>query len=179
MNQIFGVDWAGMFSPGTPILEIFIRGTIMYLGIFLILRVIGKRDAGSFSITDLLVIVMLADAAQNGMAGDYKSITDGLLLVLTIIFWSFFLDWLGYHFPVIERIVHPSEILLVDNGKMLHRNLRKELITKDELYSMIREQGVEDLNQVDKVFLEGDGQISVITRENSQNQNKKERKRES
>ena len=90
------VDWARLFMPGTPLLEIIVRGSIMYVALFMLLRFILKRETGSLGITDLLVIVLIADAAQNGMAGSYQSITDGLVLVATIIGWSYLLNWLAF-----------------------------------------------------------------------------------
>lgn len=163
MDGFFNIDWAAIFLPETPLLEIFLRGSVMYLGLFLLLRVILKREAGTVGITDLLIVVLLADAAQNGMAGSYRSVTDGLLLVATLIFWAYFLNWLGYRFPRFQRLVHPPALLLVENGRMLKRNMRKEFITEDELLSMLREQGVDDVSAVRRAFMEGDGKISVIT----------------
>ena len=77
-------------APGT-----LVRGTAAYLFLFVLLR-LTKRQTGSLSVSDLLVLVLIADAAQNAMAGDYKSLPDGLILVSAIVFWSFALDWLGY-----------------------------------------------------------------------------------
>src|SRR5436190_402906 len=79
MDGILNVNWERMFGLDTPLLEIFLRGTIMYLGLFLMLRVIRRREAAELGVTDLLVVVLLADAAQNAMAGEYTSITDGIL----------------------------------------------------------------------------------------------------
>lgn len=79
------IDWAKLFEFSTPALEIVVRGTVMYLALFAMLRFILRRETGSLGITDLLVVVLVADAAQNGMAGSYRSISDGLLLVATII----------------------------------------------------------------------------------------------
>jgi len=73
------------------------------LALFLLLRLVLKRQSGNMGVTDLLVIVLIADAAQNAMASDYKSVPDGLLLVSTIVFWSYALDWLSYHFPRFGR----------------------------------------------------------------------------
>lgn len=166
------VDWHGMFAPETPLLEIFIRGTILYLGLFLMLRFVLKREAGTVGITDLLLIVLLADAAQNAMAGDYHSITDGLFLVATLVFWAYTLNWLGYHFPAIQRLVHPPSLLLVKEGQMMLRNMRHELVTRDELESMLREQGVDDIAQVKEAYLEGDGKISVVTKDSGKEHHK-------
>lgn len=160
---MLNLDWERIFLPSTPLLEIFIRGTITYLALFLLLRLVLKRQSGTVGITDLLVIVLIADAAQNAMAGEYTSITDGVLLVATIILWSYALDWLGYHVPAIQRLVHPPPLELVKDGRMLYVNMRRELITKEELMSQIREQGVDDLSQVKRAFMESDGHISVVT----------------
>ena len=103
---------------------------------------------GTLSIGDLLIIVLGADASQNAMSAGYTSLTDGLILVATIIFWTYALDWLAYHFPRFESLLHPSPAPLVLDGKMVARNMRRELITVDELMSHQREQGVKDLKEV-------------------------------
>ena len=79
------VDWHSVFVPSIGILEVMLRGTIMYLALFAILRFIGRRQAGHFGPADLLVIVLIADAAQNGLGKDYQSVTEGIVLVLTIV----------------------------------------------------------------------------------------------
>ena len=158
-------DWQAIFEPQTPLLETFTRGTVTYLALFLLLRLILKRESGAVSITDLLVIVLIADAAQNAMADDYTTISDGIVLVATLIFWSFALDWLGYRVVFIGRLVHPPPLELVKDGLEIRRNMAREFITHDELMSHLRSQGVEDVSQVKRAYMEGNGQISVITKE--------------
>jgi uncharacterized membrane protein YcaP (DUF421 family) len=162
MIPISGVDWAGVFKPDTPLLEIFVRGSLMYLGLFVLLRVITKRQTSTMSIADLLLIVLIADAAQNGMADDYKSLPDGLLLVGVLMFWNFAIDWLGYRIRFIGRFVHPLPLPLIKNGRVLRANLRRELMTVEELQSQLREQGVETVANVKIAQMEGDGRVSVI-----------------
>jgi uncharacterized membrane protein YcaP (DUF421 family) len=159
------VDWHAVFVPKTPIAEIVVRGTIVYLVLFTLLRFILKRQSGTLGVTDLLVVVLIADAAQNAMAGEYRSVPDGIVLVVTIIFWSFALDWLGDRFPAVGRFVHPPPLELVRDGKMLRRNMRRELITTEELMGQLREQGIDELSQVKSARMEGDGHISVVTRD--------------
>ena len=151
-----------MFVPTESILEVVLRGTIMYLGMFVLLRVF-RRQAGSVSMADLLVIVVIADAAQNGMAGDSKSITEALLLITTIVLWEWLFDWLGFRSKVFERILEPEPLLLIESGKVIKKNLDKELITEDELLGQLREQGVDDVGAVRKCFLESNGHFSVLT----------------
>ena len=164
MESLFAIDWVQIFKPDTAPLEIFLRGSVVYLALFSMLRVVLRREAGTLGISDLLVVVLIADAAQNAMAGNYTSLPDGLLLVATIIFWSFALEWLGYHVPWIGRFVHPPPLLLVRDGRLLRRNMRRELITEEELMSQIRQQGAHDLASVRTACMEGDGRISVITK---------------
>lgn len=162
LSRIVGVDWATVFRPDTPVLEIVLRGTIVYLSLFFLLR-IAKRQAGAVGVADLLVVVLIADAAQNAMAADYKSLPDGLLLVGTIAFWAYTLDWLGYRFPRIQRLVYPDPVPLVRQGTIVRSSLAKELMTESELLSQLRLHGVDDLRNVRIAYLEGDGRISVIT----------------
>jgi uncharacterized membrane protein YcaP (DUF421 family) len=159
----FDVDWSALLLPSTPLLEIFVRGSAAYLTLFALLRFVLKRQAGVVGITDLLVVVLIADAIQNAMSGDSHSVTDGILLVATIVFWSYALDWLGYHFAPVGRFVHPSPLPLVKDGKMLRRNMRREFITEEELMSTLRKQGAESVEDVKAAYMEGDGHISVIT----------------
>src|SRR3982750_427822 len=131
MVNIADIDWNSMFVPTESILEILIRGTIMYLGMYSILRIF-RRQSGSIGVADLLVIVVIADAAQNGMAGDSRSITEALLLIVVIVLWDFFLDWLGFKFTFAGRLLEPKPLLLVRDGEMLKKNLEKEFISDEE-----------------------------------------------
>lgn len=156
------IDWQYVFQPSTPLLEIFLRGSVAYLGILILMRVIMGRQTGTVRISDVLVVVLVADAVQNGMSSNYHSITDGMLLVLTILFWSFALDRLGYRIPMIEHLIHPAPLLLVNEGRMMLRNMRAEHITEGELMSAIRHEGLETLAEVKRAYMEGDGTISVV-----------------
>jgi uncharacterized membrane protein YcaP (DUF421 family) len=86
------VDWGAVFRPETPLVEVVVRGTVMYLALFVLLRVVLKRQSAGMGMTDLLVVVLIADAAQNGMSGGYSSLPDGLVLVATILAWAYALD---------------------------------------------------------------------------------------
>lgn len=158
-------SWRELFIPSIPVIELVLRGSLVYLVLFALLRLVLKRVAGMFSLGDLLMIVLIADAAQNAMSAGYTSVTDGIVLVATIIFWSYALDWLGNRFPRFEKLLHPPPLPLVRDGQMLARNMRHELITVDELMSHLREQGVKDLREVRSAFMEGDGRISVVRRD--------------
>jgi uncharacterized membrane protein YcaP (DUF421 family) len=164
------VDWSRVFLPETPILEIVARGAVIYLGLFTLLRFTLKRQSGVVGITDLLVIVLIADAAQNAMAAEYTSVADGFVLVSTILACSYTLDWLGHKSTLVQRFVHPPPLPLVKNGRMLRANMRKELITEDELMTQLRKQGAEDLSGVEAAYMEGDGSISVICANGKTNQ---------
>jgi uncharacterized membrane protein YcaP (DUF421 family) len=162
METLFQIDWRSMFVPTESVLEVVIRGTIMYLGMFALLRIF-RRQSGSIGIADLLVIVVIADAAQNGMAGDSKSITEAMLLISTIVLWDWLFDWLGFRSTFFSRLLAPAELLLVKNGKIITKNLEQEMITEDELMSQLRLMGIDDVKDVKKCFLESNGHFSVLT----------------
>jgi uncharacterized membrane protein YcaP (DUF421 family) len=162
--MLASIDWREMFVPTGNPLELVLRASLMYLLILAGFRLF-RRDAGSLSVSDLLVVVLIADAAQNGMAGEYKSLTEGAIVVATIFAWNYLLDWLAYRSPVIHGLLHPPSLLLIRNGQILFRNLRSELITKADVLEQLREQGIEDVRAVKKCFLESDGKMSVIREE--------------
>ena len=164
-----------IFSLDIPLFEIILRGSVLYISLFILLRVVLKRQAGSLGMTDLLLITLIADASQNAMAGEYKSITAGIILVSTIIFWSYAFDWLSFKFPWFSRLIEPPPLPLIEHGKLLYRNMRRELITEEELMGNLREQGIDDVTKVKKAFMESDGHISVVEYEQKRH-NRQERK---
>lgn len=161
-EHLFQVDWHQVLVPTHSLLEIVIRGTVMYIALFLMLRFFLKRQTGVLGIADLLVVVLIADAAQNGMASEYKSVTEGILLVATVIFWNVTVVWVGYRFPKLQRFTRPRHVCLISDGRMLRKNMEKEFITEHELLAQLRQQGVTDPGQVKEAHIEGDGRISVI-----------------
>ncbi|KAE8762708.1 DUF421 domain-containing protein [Georgenia thermotolerans] len=175
MGWLTGVDRKDVFVPNAPLLEIFIRGTVVYLALYTLLRVVLKRQRGGVGVTDLLVIVLIADAAQNAMAGQYTSLPDGVLLVAVIISWSAFLDWLGFRFPAFQRFVRPGPLPLVRDGLMIRKNMAKEYLTEDELMSRLHIDGLTSVDQVEEMYIEGDGQVSIIRREGGEPHHRRRR----
>lgn len=162
------IDWSQLFGFSVNPLEIIVRGTVMYWFIFLLFRLVLHRDVGSIAIADVMLLVLIADAASNGMSGNYESITDGCILVATLAGWNYFLDWLSFHFPAIERLVKPPPLVLIRNGKLQRKAMRQELITTEELQSKLREQGIENFEQVKIAHLEEDGEISIVKNDGEQ-----------
>jgi uncharacterized membrane protein YcaP (DUF421 family) len=146
------MDWDGIFGLSTAPLEIVLRGT----------RVMPNREAGGVNLSNILVIVLIADAAQNGMAGDYRSVPEGILLVGTILFWSVAIDWTGYRFPSLRWILEKQPAPLIEDGVLMRRQMRHELLTEEEVMSQLRQQGVERLSDVRRACIEPDGHISVV-----------------
>jgi uncharacterized membrane protein YcaP (DUF421 family) len=120
-----------------------------------------RRDVGAIGIADVLLVVIIADAAQNAMAGGYRSITEGMIVVGTLMFWNVVTDWLSFRSRAFARFAEPPPLLLVRDGKVLERNLRREMLTREELMSKLRQQSVESVAEVRWAYMESDGQISV------------------
>lgn len=155
-------DWQSLFGLSVPLAELIVRGSAMFLFLWLLFRVVIKRRVGAIGMGDLLVLVIIADAAQNAMAGEYTSISDGMVLVATIVAWNYALDWLGFRYPALQRLLEPPPLLVVERGRILWRNMRLELLSREELEAKLREHGVTELAQVERCLVEPDGHISVI-----------------
>ena len=142
--------------------ELVARGTLLYWFLFLLFRFVLRRDGGSLGIADILLVVVIADASQNAMAGEYKTVSEGILLISTIAGWNFFIDWISFHHRWFARFAEPPAVALIRHGKILRANLRREMMTLDELESQIRKSGIENVRKVKHASLEADGSISVI-----------------
>jgi len=153
-----------LFAIRMPIWEIVLRGSVVYLVLFAIFRFVIRRDVGAVGIADLLLLVLVADAAQNAMGGGYETIGEGLVLVATLVAWNVLFDWLSFHARWFAKFAVPEPLLLVRNGRLMGANLRRELITRDELVAKLRAHGVDDLREVAKAYLESDGEVSVVKR---------------
>ena len=154
LSELFGLS----VSP----LEMIVRGTAMYWFLFLLFRLVIRRRVGAVGISDILLLVIIADASQNAMSGEYQSISDGFILVATILAWNMLVDWLTYASPALEKLLQPPPLLLVDRGRVLRRHMRHEFISDDELHTKLREHGVTDVAEVDRAYMESDGQVTVI-----------------
>jgi uncharacterized membrane protein YcaP (DUF421 family) len=161
---ILGFDLVKAFTPDVSLFEMVVRGAIMYFSIFILLRVILRGRTSAVTMSDLIVIVVIADAAQNAMSAEYSSVTDGIVLVATIVICSFSVDWLAFRFPIVRNFVHPERTTLVMDGRILRKALEEELMTEGELMTQLRLHEVETLDEVKAVYLEGNGEVSVIKR---------------
>lgn len=161
---------ADLFSVHVSVPELMLRGTLVYWLLFLIFRFVLRRDVGSVGIADILLLVIVADAAQNAMAGGYDTFAEGAILVLTIVAWNWLLDFLAYHFVIVRRFASPGRLTLISQGVANRRNMRREYISMPELQEKLREQGIEHMQDVKAAYLEGDGQISVIRRSGESSQ---------
>lgn len=160
------LDLGSIFNFDVPVLEIIVRGTLMYWFLFILFRFVIHRDVGSIGLADVLFVVLVADASQNAMAGQYNTLSDGIVLVLTLAFWNVLLDWLAWRIPLLDRLLSPRPVLLIKDGRVLHRTLRREFISLDDLKSKLRMHGIENIAEVRRAYMESDGDVSVIKRKN-------------
>jgi uncharacterized membrane protein YcaP (DUF421 family) len=146
-GETIAVDWVELIVPTHSMGEMLVRGTLTYLSLFLILRFVMKRQTSTIGIADILVVVVIADAAQNAFSREYKSLTEGLVLVLTIVLWDFALNYLSYRFRPFAHLFAPPPVAR-ERWNMIRRNMRKEFITEDELRSELRQQGIDNAHDV-------------------------------
>lgn len=158
------MDLESVFEMTAPVLEVVIRGSLIYLGVVILVRVVGQRETGSLSIPDLIVVVLISEAVSNGFAANDDSLTTGFILVLTILAWSVVLDALAYRFPWFRKIMKPAKRPLIQDGELNKRLMRRELLTRAEVDAQLRLQGIEDVADVERAYLEPSGQISAFSK---------------
>lgn len=155
-------ELAALFTFTLSPLELIVRGSATYWFLFAIFRFLLRRDVGSLGIADVLLLVIVADASQNAMAGEYTSVADGMVLVSTIVGWNYLLDWAAFRFKAVNKFLEAPPLLLIHHGRVIRRNLRREFLTLDDLLAELRKQGVDGVEGVRACYMESDGQISVL-----------------
>ena len=134
----------------------------MYWFLLLIFRFVLRRDPGSLGIADILFVVIIADASQNAIGGEYQTVSEGMTLVATLTFWNYSLDWAAYRWAWAHKLTEAPPLQLIKAGRAVMRNLRKEFLTREDLDAQLRQAGIDDIRQVRAAYLEGDGKFSVL-----------------
>lgn len=127
------------------------------------MRILPRRTGGELAIMDLIFIILIAEAASHAL-GDYTSVTEGFVVIITLVGWNYIVNLLSFHIPFIERIVSAPPLQVIKNGKLLRRNMRMEYLTEEELMDQLRKEGIIDVNEVQAAFVESDGKISVMSK---------------
>jgi uncharacterized membrane protein YcaP (DUF421 family) len=155
-------DWADMFAPDESLWGSFLRGVVVYLSVLVMFRVVLRRQGGSIGLPDVMLVVLVSEAASQGLTGDAKSVPNGLVTVLALLVCNYTLDWLSYRWPWLHRLLEPPPLVLVENGRVRREHLERERISGDELAAQLRENGVDDVSRVKRATLESEGSVSVV-----------------
>ncbi len=156
-----------MWTPELPVVEKIIRAAVVYLFLLIALRLSGKRQLGQMSSFDLVVLLILSNTVQNAIIGNDNSITGGLIGAVTILGLNYGIARLTTANKRFERLIEGGPTLLVHNGKVIDANLRRELLTRDELMAALRRQGILSIDEVRVALLEETGAITAVKRERS------------
>jgi len=143
-------------------LELIIRAVLVYVVILLLLRISGKREMGQMSPLEFVAILLISNAVQNSMNGGDNSLVGGIILASTLIFVSWVISVFTYRSKKFSHLVEGTPTVLVSQGKVVERNLRKERLTESELRSLLRKQGIHHIAEIDSAILEADGHLSVF-----------------
>lgn len=153
-----------MFTLGVPVWERIIRAILVYFFVVVALRLAGKREIGALNPFDLVVLLFLSNILQNSIIGNDLSITGGLIGAATLLLLNYAVQRFLFDHQALDRVLEGEATVLIEDGKILHENLKKELVTEDVLIVAVHKQGLLDIADVEKAVLETDGNISVFAR---------------
>jgi uncharacterized membrane protein YcaP (DUF421 family) len=143
-------------------MDLVLRAAVVFAFVLLLTRVIGKRELGSLQPIDLILLIILGDALQQGLTQDDYSLTGALLVVSTIALLQVFTSWLAYRFPRTRPVLEGEPIIVIHNGELIQRNLDRERLTIDDIAEEARKQQITHLSEVKFAVLETSGSISFI-----------------
>jgi len=144
-----------------PLLEKVLRSIAVYLFLVLALRLAGKRELAQLNSLDLVVLLLLSNTVQNAIIGPDNSLLGGLIGATVLMALNYAAVRLGFRHRSVARALQGTATVLVEHGRALRRNLRRNLISTEELTSAVRRQGAHSLREVDSVVLEANGTLTV------------------
>jgi uncharacterized membrane protein YcaP (DUF421 family) len=162
-----GLFLQDLFVPGTSLVEKIVRPVAVYVFLIVILRVGGRRELGQLNAFDLVVLLTLANAVQNAIIGEDNSLIGGFIGGATLVILNLGVNWFLYRHPTLDRRIEGEPVLLVKDGQLVRENLKRELITEEELLSVVHRQGVDRFEACAEVILEASGTITVLARQPS------------
>jgi len=143
-------------------MDIVLRGIVVFFALYVLMRVIGRRELSKLEPFDLILLIILGDAVQQGLTQDDYSLTGSLLAVVTIAVLQVALSFLNFRFPRLRPVINGEPIVVVQDGKPIEKNLNRERLTLDDLAESARLQGIGSLDDVAWGVLETSGAISFI-----------------
>jgi len=156
--------WKDMFVLGLPILEKILRPILVYLFLIIGLRLSGKRELAQLNPFDLVVLLTLSNTVQNAIIGDDNTITGGVIGATSLLVINYLVVRFLYDHRKVDQIVEGCAEILVQDGKVFAKRLKRELITKEELAAAARKQGFESLSEVRQCVLEPGGTLTFVAR---------------
>lgn len=151
-----------MWTLETPVWELILRGTCIYLFVFALMRIWGKKHFGQMTPFDFILLLIMSEAVQNGLIGDDKSVLGGYIVLVTFFFWNVLMNKLAYRSHRFEVFIQGKPQVLIRNGKIQEDVKQKEELSDEELDLALRMGGVEDISKVMKATIETNGNITVI-----------------
>jgi uncharacterized membrane protein YcaP (DUF421 family) len=142
--------------------DIALRGLVLFLFVYLLTRVIGRRELSSFQPFDLILLIVLGDSIQQGLTQDDYSVTGAIIAVGTIATLQLVMSWSAFRFPWMRRVLDGHPIVLVEDGKVIEKNLRRERLTMDDLTEQARSNQIASIADVQWAIFEPSGTISFL-----------------
>jgi uncharacterized membrane protein YcaP (DUF421 family) len=143
-------------------MDIVLRTIAVFAVLLMLTRVIGRRELSSLQPFDLILLIILGDAVQQGLTQDDYSLTGAFLVIFTFAVLQVFVSWVGYRFPKARPVLEGEPIVVVQDGNVIERNLRRERLTEDEIAEEARCNGIAHLAEIRWAVLETNGKISFI-----------------
>jgi uncharacterized membrane protein YcaP (DUF421 family) len=145
-------------------MDIVLRATVIFLALYVLMRLMGKRELGQMTPFELIVLVVIGDLIQQGVTQNDFSLTGAIIAVSTIAFWALVFSWLSYLSPRAERLLEGEPRVIVRDGELIEGNLRRNRLTRSEIESEMRLAGIAHMRDVAWAILEARGKISFIQR---------------
>lgn len=143
-------------------MDIVIRASIMFAVVYLLIRLLGKRELGQMTPFEFIALIVIGDLIQQGVTQTDFSLTGAVLAIVTFSFWALVMSFAAYLSPRAEKLLQGEPRVVVRDGELLKANLRRDRMTAAEIESEMRLAGIASMQDVAWAVLETSGKISFI-----------------
>jgi len=166
-----------MWTLGVPALELVVRAALVYVLFLAALRIFGKREVGQFTLFDLALVLLAANALQPAMTGSDQSLPGAAIIIATIFILNGLVSWLRRHVPFVRRLLEFQPTVIGRDGAWVPAALESQGLDQDDLDAALREHGLDSIKEMKLAVLEQDGSLSIVPTDGSSVQIKAHRRR--
>ena len=153
--------WENLTATSVPFGNLIVRAVVVYIAILILMRISGKREMGHMGVIEFVTVLLISNAVQNSMNAGDNSLVGGLVIAVSLVALSMAFSAVAYRSGFFSRVFEGTPTLLINQGKLIKKNMQSERMRESEVRVLLRKQGIHHYSEIATAILEADGTLSI------------------